>query len=158
MRQVLMSTEFRPASSVPKVNTWFEVKIDGTADPAEIIRGAGCDPRRWRYLSPPNVPKGPCATMLTRFGWIPNLIAGRQNAYQLGGYKLLEAQAVRSFVEKYPRPDREGPIVFGGSILVPMHEDPRVICLTELNGRWDMYLAWATESFGGEYRWALRSS
>lgn len=109
-------SEPNPSTKWPPVNEWFELEVDNTADPMNVLFTAGLDTRGWKFIGPKYKYKKILRVKLIEFDVVnvENLEVARRLA-KIKGYRLLEGQGRDPFKKKFPRSRSDNIIVFGGN-------------------------------------------
>jgi len=143
----------RPAT-VPGVDEWFELEVDGDVDPMSVVTSAGYNSANWTFLGPTFPGKHMYRVKLVGLGYVSNLEDARQKA-AAKGFRLLEGQGREPFKAAFPR-HKGRPVVFGGNEWRHPHRDRRVAVLGSLGGgSWDSSFGWSGNDFNGVYLWAV---
>ncbi|MEK7542315.1 MAG: hypothetical protein AAB524_01285 [Patescibacteria group bacterium] len=170
------------ANAIPADGVWFELEVDNDIDPLEIVtlpqyeidgskypkyltaleilRSAS----RWSYIGPKFEGKKICRVKFVSLGYVETVKEAERKVVKMG-YRLLEGQALKSFIKKFPKPDERihpipRPIIFGGSEWKDPEGEARVPYLMPLDSYdgWDPYFVCSNFVFAFPYwRWLIVS-
>lgn len=151
-----MTAESCQPKAVPADDEWFYLEVDNGIDPMDVVTTAGLGGEGWEYLGPKLEGKQACRVKLIRLGYVRNLDDAKKKADALG-YRLLEGQARKPFKTKYPKPDGNGPVVFGGSGWQDPFGGAFVACVDGDGGAWGSDFGWSSGGWRERCRWAVVS-
>ncbi len=139
---------------VPADDEWFDLEVDNDQDPMDVVRPANFNPTGWRYLGPKLTGKRTIKVKLVRLGYCKNLEEAKQKA-DARGYRLLEGQARESFKKRFPKPDDNDHVVFGGSLCQSPGGGAGVACLDRVGGGWGSGFVWTGGGWDDDWCWAV---
>ena len=146
----------KPIIQHPPIDEWFDLEIDNTIDPMEVVTTAGHIAKDWEFLGPPFQGKSIRPVKLVGLGYVANLEAARIAA-KVKGYRLLEGQAREPFKVKFPRHNGR-PIVFGGNEWQNPYSHRSVTYLRHVGRRsWNASFSWSDSGFIVSWLWAVVS-
>lgn len=132
---------------------WFWLKVNSGMNPMKVLHWT--HEKGWKYLGPKFMGKHMYHVKLIRFGYVQNLEEARQKADKLG-YRLVEGQAIRPFVRKFPRLNDNDVVAFGGSKWQNPSGVNRVVCYCYGSGsKGEMLWHWADNDFPYNFRWLV---
>ena len=141
-------------SVVPADGELFDLEVDNTRDPMEVVTSAGYDANGWRYLGPEFTGKQILRVKLVRLGYVRNLKEAEDKAAKMG-CRLVQGQARESFKTKFPKAEGNGLVVFGGSEWRHPDGAARVACLGDFEDEWHSDFDWSADDFLGGCRWLV---
>jgi hypothetical protein len=151
---VVRLTKPKPVVQHPPIDEWFDLEIDNTFDPMDVVTTAGYNKKGWTFLGPKFEGNGIRRVKLVVLGYIANLEAARVAA-KAKGYRLLEGQAREPFKQKFPRHNGR-PVVFGGNEWQGPVGVRHVACLDDLHsGEWNSNFNWSDNDFNDNWLWAV---
>lgn len=139
---------------VPANDKWFNLTVDNDVDPMEVVSSAGYNAKGWKYLGPELKDKQTYRVKLVRLGHIRNTDEAQKKVNKMG-CRLIEGQAREAFKAKFPRPDGNGYIVFGGSEWQSPDGYACVTYLHDFQDGWRSRFRWRARVFRRAWRWLV---
>lgn len=141
--------------AVPLDDDWFDLTIDKSIAPMDVVTSAGYNTKGWKYLSDLQLPgRQTLRVKLVRLGYVRNLEEARESAGKLG-CQLVDGQAGEPFKARFPNSDSNGPIIFGGSEWQDLIGSAKVAYLDGFWGKWRSCFYWSNGDFINYWRWLV---
>lgn len=139
--------------SIPADGVEFELTLETTIDPMEMLRSDGYDPRKWKFIGSQVVPQTR-RFKLIRVGYCANLDKVREKLATHGF--IPEGQWREAFKKAFPTNDGKGPIGFADPSWVFPFGDVGFPVLYGHGKVWDSrFFCWAGNGRGGPWRWLV---
>lgn len=145
-----------PEAAVPADDEWFTLEVDIKADPLSVVDVSTSSLGRegWKYVGPELEGNGVYHVKLVRFSYVSNLSEASQAADALG-LRLVEGQAAKPFMDKFPRPDGRGLIICGGSKWRSSNNGLQCVVLDGSKGGWRLRFFWHRCRLDDNCRWLV---
>lgn len=141
--------------AIPGDDEWFDLEVDHTQDPMDVIVSARQIKEGWRYRGPEfNKDMQAYRATIILLGAVRNLEEARQKADGIG-YRLVEGQAWGWFRQNYSFSDY-GIVIFGGSQWESPDHSLKVACLEGgVEGEWHLGFYSSAYAFNDLCLWVV---